>query len=447
MTATRGLAHATADSLHILVLADRDWTHPQGGGSGANLEAQVTHWVEWGHRVTVIACGYRGAVRHEQIGNLTIHRVGGRTTVFPRACWRQWRGLVPDADVVLEIFNGISFLTPMCVKSPRVTLIHHVHRDHYVAEMGQKGRIAAAVLETLPLRTLYRRSHFVTMSESSKSQIAANGIDDERICINTPGLDLSAYEPGEKAPEPTLLYLGRLKRYKRPELLLDVVEAIPGVVLDVAGDGDHRPFLEAEVRRRRLGDRVRLLGHVSDEEKLRLLQRAWVHVTPSSNEGWGLTVVEAGACGTPTVASASGGLRESVVDGRTGILADDVPSLIEATRRLVADDELRREMSVAARERAEELSWARHAKLTIDELLAARQRSDAALAARRPGTKALAGGVAATNAVALPLAAALLSAHDLIGMLVVQLIFLAAFALLLRRGAAPSPAVVSDSSA
>ncbi len=446
MTATRGLAHATAESLHILVLADRDWTHPQGGGSGANLEAQVTHWIEWGHRVTVVACGYPGAVRHEQFGNLTIHRLGGRTTVFPRACWKQWRGLVPDADVVLEIFNGVSFLTPAWVRTPRVTLIHHVHRDHYVAEMGPKGRIAAAVLETLPLRTLYRRSHFVTMSQSSASQIAANGVPDDRICINTPGLDLSAYEPGEKATEPTLLYLGRLKRYKRPELLLDVVEAIPGVVLDVAGDGDHRQVLQAEVRRRGLGDRVRVLGHVDDETKLRLLQRAWVHVTPSSNEGWGLTVVEAAACGTPTVASANGGLRESVVDGRTGILADDVPGLIEATRRLVEDDDLRREMGVNARQRAEELSWARHAKLTIDELVAARERSDAALAARRPGTKAIAGGVAATNAVALPLAAALLSAHDLIGMLVVQLVFLAAFALLLRREVAP-PHAVSDTSA
>src|SRR3954462_6829776 len=153
--------------VHILVLTDRDWTHPQGGGTGTNLYGQVSRWLAWGHRVSVIACGYPGCEREERAGGLTIHRLGGRSTVFPRAIWRQWRGLVPDADVALEVVNGITFLTPLWMSTPRGTLIHHGHRDHYVAEMGPKGRVAAFMLETAPLRWLYSSSRFMTISEAS----------------------------------------------------------------------------------------------------------------------------------------------------------------------------------------------------------------------------------------------------------------------------------------
>src|SRR4051794_31336510 len=129
-------------AMHVLVLADRDWTHPQGGGTGTNLYGQITRWLMWGHRVTVIASGYPGGAPYEQIGDLTIHRIGGRSTLFPRAIWAQWRGLVPDADVVLEVINGITFLTPIWLKTPSVALVHHVHREHYVEEMGWRGRPA-----------------------------------------------------------------------------------------------------------------------------------------------------------------------------------------------------------------------------------------------------------------------------------------------------------------
>src|SRR5215813_12178622 len=109
----QGTASRNGDSsLHVLILTDRDWTHPQGGGTGTHLYGHVSRWLAQGHRVTVVAGSYPGASETEQIENLTIHRMGGRVTVFPRAIRSLRRDLVPDADVVLEIFNGISFLTP-----------------------------------------------------------------------------------------------------------------------------------------------------------------------------------------------------------------------------------------------------------------------------------------------------------------------------------------------
>ena len=163
--------------LHILVLTDRDWTHPQGGGTGTNLYGQVARWVAWGHRVTVVAGDYPGAEAREQLGpNLTVHRMGTRLTVFPRAAWACLRrGLGRDADMVLEVINGITFLTPLWLRRPRVALVHHIHRDHYVAEMGRPGALAALLAETLPLRVLYRATTFLTISEAGRRDLASSG--------------------------------------------------------------------------------------------------------------------------------------------------------------------------------------------------------------------------------------------------------------------------------
>ncbi|MEA2457239.1 MAG: hypothetical protein QOC95_211 [Thermoleophilaceae bacterium] len=384
--------------LHILVMTDRDWTHPQGGGTGTNLFGQISRWVGWGHRVSVIACSYPGAAPFERLGDrLELHRMGGRSTIFPHAIWRQWRGLVPDADVVLEVVNGITFLTPLWLRTPRLTLVHHVHRDHYVEELGGVGRVAAFVLETAPLRWLYRRSRFLTISHASARDIAAHGIPLERIAVGYIGVELDAFAPGERAPAPELLYLGRLKRYKRVEVVLDALEAVPEATLHIAGDGDHRAALEAEIAARGLADRVVMHGHVSEEEKLRLLQRAWVNLTASSAEGWTLTVMEAAACGTPSAALAVGGLVESISDGATGLLAHDSAGLAEATARLVRDPELRERLGQAALVRVREFTWDRTARESLGVL-----REQVARAGSRKGDHGEGGGGAlASSSVTL----------------------------------------------
>jgi glycosyltransferase involved in cell wall biosynthesis/O-antigen/teichoic acid export membrane protein len=407
--------------LHILLLTDRDWTHPQGGGTGANLYGQVANWLGWGHRVTVVGGTYAGAARVERPApGLELHHMGSRTTVFPRAAWAVRRGLATDADVVLEVVNGIVFLTPLWLRRPRVTLVHHVHRDHYVTELGRKGAAAAVLAETLPLKLLYRAGPFLTISESARRDLMALGIPAEAVHVGYLGV---AGFPGPlpaRDERPRLLYLGRLKRYKRIENLLDVLEAIPGAVLDVAGEGDHRPALEAEIAARGLGDRVTLHGHVDEATKAALYARAWVNLTASSAEGWCLTVMEAATCGTPSAALRVGGLPESIVDGETGLLADDVAGLTAAVRRLVDDPELRARMGTAARERAAEFTWARTARETLALLEAAAQAEPPRLRDALAGSETLkaAGMAAATiasNAIALlftVLFARILGAND-----------------------------------
>jgi glycosyltransferase involved in cell wall biosynthesis len=372
--------------LHILIISDRDWTHPQGGGTGTNLFGQVARWIAWGHRVSVIACSYPGAPAREQVGErLTLYRVGGRSTVFPRVILRQMRRFVADADVVLEVINGVTFLTPLWCRAPRVALVHHIHREHYARELGTLGKVAALALETLPLRLLYRRSSFVTISQATARDLARHRIDPANITVGYLGVELGVLrpDPAARAPEPTLLYLGRIKRYKRIELILDLLERIPDAVLELAGDGDHRPVLEEEVRLRGLSHRVRMHGYVSEERKLELYQRAWVNVTTSSAEGWGLSVTEAAACATPSAALRQGGLAEAIDDGRTGILADDLPELATKLSSLMADPAQREAMGAHALERVAALRWDDTARLTLGLLDRERRRAQPSLPAAR----------------------------------------------------------------
>jgi glycosyltransferase involved in cell wall biosynthesis len=360
-------ALSTPRLLHILVLADRDWTHPQTGGNGTNLGSQIHRWVAWGHRVTVVAGQHPGAKRVERFGpNLVVHRMGDRATVFPRAIWAVLRGVGRDADVVVEVINGITFLTPLWLRKPRVALVHHVHRELFIGEFGErKGRVLAWLLEALPLRLFYRHTPFLTISRSARDDLAGIGIPVENITVEYLGVDPGAFRHGTRAKEPRLLFVGRLKAYKRIESLLDVLEAIPEATLDIAGDGDHRRALEAEIERRGLGERVHMHGYVDDQTRAALYGQAWVGLTASSSEGWSLTVMEAALCGTPSAALAVGGLPESIVDGETGVLAHDREELIRRVREVLEQPELRERLGAAAERRARTFTWERVAAANL----------------------------------------------------------------------------------
>jgi glycosyltransferase involved in cell wall biosynthesis len=376
---------ADAPPLNILVLADRDWTHHDTGGNGANLHAQISRWVEWGNNVTVVAGDYPGAQRVERYGpRLVVHRMGTRVTVFPRAILAVLRGLGREADVVLEVINGITFLTPLWLRKPKVAMVHHVHRELYLEEFRRFGLPLFWMLERLPLRLLYRRTPFLTISRSARDDLAREGIPPANVTVEYLGVDPGKFRPGTRAPDPHLIFVGRLKAYKKVEVLFDVLDEVPGAILDVVGEGDHRPDLEAEIERRGLGDRVRMHGYVDEETKAELYGRAWVNLTASQSEGWSLTVMEAALCRTPSVALAVGGLAESIVPGETGFLAADTGELSERVRELVDRPDLRERLGEGAERRARTFTWDRSAGAFLEVLRRVAGKSEAPPPASAP---------------------------------------------------------------
>ncbi|HKH94687.1 MAG TPA: glycosyltransferase, partial [Gemmatimonadaceae bacterium] len=244
--------------------------------------------------------------------------------------------------------------------------------------------LAAAVwLAERPLGRIYRGVPFEAISSSTAADLAERGIPSTAVEVIYPGIDTMTYTPcaSERAATPVFAYLGRLKRYKGVHHVIQAFAALGDrdARLEIAGAGDYRPALERLAASLDLGERVRFLGRVSEDEKLRLLRRAWALVFASPKEGWGITNLEAAACGTPVVASNSPGIRESVHDGETGYLVPhgDAGAMAAAMARLADDANLVAALGAQARLFAETFTWERAARETATHLYRV-------LAARRP---------------------------------------------------------------
>ena len=352
--------------LRVVLLNWRDSGHPEGGGSELYVESVAAGLARRGHDVTLLTARYPGSSATERRDGYRVLRAGGRLTVYPRALLRLVTGRAGSFDVVVDVQNGVPFWARLVTRRPVVVLCHHVHREQWGIAFSHSaaGRVAARLgwwLESRAAPRVQRGCRYVTVSEVSRQDLAALGVraDDVRVVHNgTPG----ATQAGPRSAVPEVVVLGRLVPHKRVEHAVRAVAALapelPGLRLTVVGQGWWESELREEVERLGVGDRVDLVGWVSDQDKQRILSRAWVMAVPSVKEGWGLCVVEAAAHGTPSVAyHDAGGLSESVVDGVTGLLCHGTDAFTDALRRLLVQPALRAQMGTAAVGHAACFTW------------------------------------------------------------------------------------------
>lgn len=367
MTSARGGgARGTEDGpLRILVVNWLDRENPLAGGAETHLHEVFGRLARRGHAVTALVSGWPGCEPRVSLDGIDVHRSGRRYTFSLTAPRYFRRHLAAEGfDVVVEDLNKIPVFTPMWAGPPVVLLVHHL----FGASAFQAAPLPVALVTWLLDHTVpaaFRSTPVVAVSESTRQDLIRRGMRADRIRVVPNGIDLDYFSPApdERAPKPTLFVLGRLRKYKRVDLIVSAVARLATEGIDVellvAGDGDERGHLERLVRELHLGERVRLLGFIDEGQKRDLLRRAWIHVLASAKEGWGLSNLEAAACGTPSVASDVPGLRESVVPGKTGLLVPygDVPALAAAIGTLVRDSSARETMGRNARAFAEGFSW------------------------------------------------------------------------------------------
>jgi len=359
--------------VRIVVFNWRCFRHPQAGGSELYLHKQAALWAESGHEVVWITSRPRDAPRSEEKDGIRFVRRGGTYTVYPAAMVEFLRHS-RSADVVIDVENGIPFFTALFARCPVVLLIHHVHTDVWSREAGWLMAKVGRWLEQKAMPWVYRACPIVTVSDSSAGMIRKlfrNKEHSLKIVYNGVSEDLC---PGQKAERPEIVYLGRLKKYKSIDVLLEAVANLSDLnpVLHLAGQGDDEPRLKALADSLGLKDVV-FHGFVSDEKKRELLQRSWVAVNPSSMEGWGVTNIEANACGTPVVGADVPGIRDSIADGTSGVLVPhaDVDALTDALRGLIGDPARLEQISESSMEWAGNFSWERSA----DRLFSVLQRA------------------------------------------------------------------------
>ncbi|WP_378026588.1 glycosyltransferase family 4 protein [Actinoplanes sp. GCM10030250] len=349
----------TAGPHHIVFLNWRDTRNPEGGGSEIYTERVAAELIRRGHRVTLFCAAHDDAPADETLpSGVRVMRRGNRHTVYLRAALAYLTGRLGRTDVLVDVCNGVPFLSPLYARCPTVVVVHHVHREQWRVVLGPVcGRIGWW-LESVAGPRVYRRSRYVTVSSATRDELAGLGVEPERVTIIHNGLTRAGGEPVARTPYPCLVVLGRLVPHKRVELALRALVALPEARLIVAGRGWWEARLRQLASELGVSERTVFTGFVTEREKYRLLASCWVVLVPSLKEGWGLTIMEAGACGTPAVAfREAGGVRDAILDGHTGLLADDFDDLVAHTGRLLADHGLRRRMGAEARAYASGFTW------------------------------------------------------------------------------------------
>jgi glycosyltransferase involved in cell wall biosynthesis len=379
---------ATAAGLRrIHVLAWRDLADVEAGGSEVHAAEVQRRWAEAGIEVTVRTSYAQGHPPEVVRDGYRVIRKHGRFMVFPTTVLSEVLHRTGPRDGLVEIWNGTPYLSPLWARCPHITLVHHVHKDMWRLVLEEKLAPYGEFIERRIAPPFYRNTPIVTLSESSRRELIDYlRFKPEQISVVPPGIDARFTPSGPRSPTPLVVAVGRLMAPKRFDELIRIVATLrdrhPDLQLVIVGDGYERLALEGQIADLGAGSWVRLAGHVSEEELLGLYRQAWVVASASIAEGWGMTLTEAAACGAPAVATRINGHTDSVLEGKSGLLADDSRELAHKLDLVLGDEGLRRQLSEGALAWAATLTWDATARGVLIPLAreAMKQRS------RRQGT-------------------------------------------------------------
>lgn len=347
---------------HVVILNWRDPWHPEGGGSEIYLEQVARRLSAAGNRVTHFTARYSGSRAEEVVDGVRYVRRGRDITVYLWAALLLLTGKLGRVDRVIEVQNGMPFLARLFTRAKVVVLVHHVHREQWPV-VGPLLAHVGWFMESTVGPWVNRRNQYVAVSQVTADELADLGVDPQRIRIAHNGVPpVPEFNAPGKDEHPSMVALSRLVPHKQIEhavITLDELrDELPDATLTIMGSGWWSDHLHTMVSDLGLSDRVRFLGFVDDQVKFAELSRAWVHVMPSLKEGWGLSIVEAAHVAVPSVAYRSaGGVQESIMDGVTGLLANDQEDFTSQVRSLLTDTALRESMGCKAMDRSEQFTW------------------------------------------------------------------------------------------
>jgi len=367
---------------NILVINWQDITNPFFGGAEVHLHEIYGRLArDFEYDVTLLCTAHSGAPREDEIDGMRIVRSEGNRNTFDMRVKGEYRRMLAEGkrfDLVVEDMNKMPFMAANWADCPVLVQVHHFFGNTIWKEFPWylfPFPLYVSLGEARALK-LYRdkKLPIISVSESTAEDLTRAGISREKIRVIYNGIRRNVFFPDASVSEdecPTIVYLGRIKAYKRVDVLLrafpEIRKRISGARLIIIGSGDGLPALKELARKLALSDEeVCFTGFVSINEKVDYLRRAWVAVNTSPKEGWGIVGMEAQACGTPVVVSDAPGLRESVIEGETGFLFDfgDEAMLAEKVCTLLSSKELRTQMAEAAVKWAERFTWERAAEET-----------------------------------------------------------------------------------
>jgi glycosyltransferase involved in cell wall biosynthesis len=388
-----------------LVVANwRDSSHPRAGGAELCCEEVASRLAGRGHHVVYLTAAAPGAPAREERAGYTIIRRGHDYGVYPAVLWWLLRHRRSVAGVI-DSQNGIPFFAPLVIgrRTPVVMLLHHIHQTQFGHYLPAPAAALARWLERTGCRWVYGERAVAAVSPSTRSGARKTLRLRGSIHVVPLGMERPQERRSGRVPRsatPLVVCVGRMVAHKRHDLIISAFVGVradhPTARLVMVGDGPERRRLEDLVEAAGIGDAVQFVGALPDEERDATVSRAWVTVSASQGEGWGLSVIEANALGVPAVAFDVPGLRDSVRPGSTGWLVPpggDLSEAVSAALTAMGGPDADR-ISEAARRWATNFEWEQTADL-LEALLGSerdrlarkrerRRHSDLAMVARVP---------------------------------------------------------------
>ncbi len=368
--------------MKILALNWNDLKNPYGGGAEVHLEELLRRLVKYGHQVTLFCSGFKNCAAEEVVEGIQIIRRGNRYNFNLIAPFYLRRIIKEnDFDMLIEDINKIPFYTPLYLNINTLVVVPHLFATTVFHELNF---ILASYIyfSEIPFTWVYGRSKFNVISESTADDLVNRGIPRNNIAVTYCGIDREVYKYDSsvsKYEQPTILYLGRIKKYKSIQHLIlafkKVKDKISDARLMIVGAGDYIEALKKLADSLKLHDSVEFAGFVSQTEKVERMRRSHLAVLPSIREGWGLTNIECNSVGTTVVAADSPGLRDSVKNGETGLLYPygDIEAMVESIMKILSNTGYRQKLEKSALEWAEEFNWDSAAKEFEKQLIELRR--------------------------------------------------------------------------
>lgn len=306
--------------MKILWLAHRDPLSPKAGGAERTISEVCIRLVRKGHEVILLTGGWKGCTPMENFQGIEIFRFG--KNIGPHLALPVFILKYNFDMVVNDLGHAVPWFSSSILNKNNIAFFRHLHARSLP---GQVNPVIAKLITAIEkcYFIIYHNTVFVTESTTSKKDLIKIGIKEHKIILNPPGVDFKLFHPAAKTQNPTLIYFGGMRRYKRPQetlfLLKDLVERLKTVKLFIIGSGPEEPGLRKLVSELNLQDYVMFKGRISDTELSNIVASSWLNVHTSVTEGWGLSILEASASGTPTVAYDVPGVRDVIEDRLNGI--------------------------------------------------------------------------------------------------------------------------------
>jgi glycosyltransferase involved in cell wall biosynthesis len=363
----------------IVVLSHRDIKHREAGGANLYVH-EICKRLSNRYDFTILSTVQGELPSTETLDGIKIVRVP-----FPRLCRLSIPaslilGLAGRADLIIDNGDvGVPWLSPLFTRTPKIALIYQVAGDIFRYELERPLSDIAIRMEPWVYR-VYRGSRIITCSPSTKEDLVKSGLPPKNITVIRPGLEdsfLKFQSSDRKFDDPTVVCISRFKRYKGLEFAIvamkRVLEKLPSSRLIIVGNGDSSE-LERVLSNVDYRKSIKIIKRAPDtwnEEKRTLLSRSHVLLVPSVREGYGIVIIEANACGTPAIGWAVRGVRDSILDGKTGLLVPfgDVDALATALIKCLSEYQIMEDLSRSGIDWARQHSWDTAAEMfaeTID---------------------------------------------------------------------------------